>query len=83
MIPVFRLLISFINFVALELNKIANLTKRLGQAIGFERRFQQCFSYIVAVSFAGGGNPTHFVDTDKLCNIMSYRVRLANTGESN
>jgi hypothetical protein len=42
MIPVFRLLISFINFVALELNKIANLTKRLGQAIGFERRFQQC-----------------------------------------
>ena len=57
--------------IVLLWNLTANLTIRLGQAIGFERRFQQCFNYIVSVRIVGGENPTHFEDTDKLYNIMS------------
>ena len=46
--------------------------------------FQQYFSYIVAVSFIGGGNPEKTTDlsqvTDKLYHIMLYRLYLAMNG---
>ena len=47
---------------------------------GVYRHFQQYFSYIMAVSFIGRGNPEKTIDlsqmTDKLYHIMLYRVHL-------
>jgi hypothetical protein len=47
---------------------------------GVKHYFQQYFSYIVAVSFIGGGNQISMEKTDNLYHIMLYQVILARAG---
>jgi hypothetical protein len=39
---------------------------------GVKRHFQQYFSYIVAVSFIGGGNPEKTTDLSQITDKLSY-----------
>ena len=70
--------------VPLPFVRVRQLQSDLGLVYGIHRHFQQYFSYIVAVSFIGGGNRSipgenHRLPqvTDKLYFIILHRVHFA------